>query len=90
MPARERNKTNYPGVFYIEGSSAASGKSERIYYIMYRKDGRKIEEKVGRQFEDKMTAEKAAGIRAECIEGKRLSQKQTRRQKTNVTLSLSN
>ena len=81
MPAKKRHKTRYPGVFYIEGKSAGSRKTERIYYIMYRKDGRKIEERAGRQFKDGMTAAKAARIRIECIEGKRLSPRERRKQK---------
>jgi predicted DNA-binding transcriptional regulator YafY len=28
-------KTNYPGVFYIEGTSPATGKPEKIFYIRY-------------------------------------------------------
>lgn len=71
----KRHKTKYPGVFYIEGRSTGAGRKERIYYIMYRKDGRKIEERVGRQFKDNMTPAKARKIRVECIEGKRLVRK---------------
>ncbi|MBW1679768.1 MAG: site-specific integrase, partial [Deltaproteobacteria bacterium] len=51
MPSEKRIKTDYPGVYYIVGTSVATGgKDERIYYIRYRKDGKLIEEKVGRQF----------------------------------------
>jgi len=89
MPAKQRHKTQYPGVFYIEGKSGGSKRKERIYYIMYRKDGRKIEERVGREIEDKMTATKAAKIRVECMEGERLSRKEIRKQKKNVMASLS-
>jgi PAS domain S-box-containing protein len=49
---------------------------ERFYYIRYRRGGREFEEKVGRQFQDSMTAARAAKIRAECIEGKRLPRKE--------------
>ncbi|EKO41253.1 MAG: site-specific recombinase XerD [Solidesulfovibrio magneticus str. Maddingley MBC34] len=70
MPAKKRFKTDYPGVYFIEGQAVASGKAERIFYVMYRRDGRLIEEKVGRQFQDNMTAAKAARIRAERIEGR--------------------
>jgi PAS domain S-box-containing protein len=37
-----------------------------------------VEETAGRQFQDQMTARKAATIRGECIEGKRLSRKEMR------------
>ena len=68
MPKQQRFKTKYAGVTYIEGM-APNGKTERIYYIMYRKNGRLIEEKAGRQYRDDMTPARAAGIRAERISG---------------------
>jgi hypothetical protein len=44
--------------------------SSFIYYIRYWKNGRQIEEMVGRQFKDYMTPAKAQKIRIECIEGR--------------------
>lgn len=79
MPALKRIRTKYPGVYYIIGRSLARrNRPERIYYIRYRKHGKEVEEKAGRQFQDQMTAQKAANIRGECIEGKRLSRKEIR------------
>ncbi len=78
MPAKQRVKTKYPGVYYIEGQTT-SRKIERIFYIMYRKDGKLIEEKAGLQFADDMTPARAAGIRAQRIEGKQPSN-QTKRE----------
>jgi integrase len=78
MPILKRIKTNYPGTFFIEGTSPATGKPEKIFYIRYRKAGKMIEEKAGRQFQDDMTAARAARIRAEKIEGKKLSRKEVR------------
>jgi len=69
MPVQERYKTKYPGVFYIEGVFPATGKPEKIYYIRYRKGGKAIEEKAGRQYQDDMTPAKAANMRAEKIKG---------------------
>jgi len=69
MAKLQRFKTKYPGVFYIEGESV-NGKPEKIFYIRYRKDGKSIEEKAGRQFQDTMTPAQAARIRASRIEGK--------------------
>ena len=63
-----RVKTAYPGVYYIMGK-ATDGRPERIFYIFYRKAGKQIEEKAGRQFQDKMTPARAAGIRTKRIEG---------------------
>lgn len=78
MPTLKRIKTNYPGVFYIEGASSTTGKPEKIFYIRYRKAGKMIEEKAGRQFQDDMTPARASRIRTEKIEGKRLSRKEAR------------
>ena len=78
MPTLKRYKTKYPEVFYILGKSKATGKPERIYYIRYRKDGKRIEEKAGRQYQDDMTAARASRIRSDKIEGRRLSNKEKR------------
>lgn len=67
-----RIKTKYPGVYYISGTGT-NGKPERIYYIRYRREGKQIEEKAGRQFQDDMTPARAARIRGERIEGKQSS-----------------
>ena len=69
MPSRTRQKTKYPGVYFVEAKALGSQKTERVYFIQYRKDGKLIEEKAGRQFKDNMTPAKAAGIRAQRIEG---------------------
>jgi len=68
MPKQTRFKTKYPGVYFIAGTGAG-GKPERIYYIMFRRNGRLIEEKAGRQFQDDMTPARAAGLRARRMEG---------------------
>lgn len=78
MPAQKRHKTKYAGVFYIEGKAVGSNKTERIYYIQYRKDGRLIEEKAGRQFQDDMTPARASGRRAERIEGRESTNREKR------------
>jgi integrase len=77
----KRHKTNYPGVFYREAERLGGPGLERIYYIVFKKDGKVHEEKVGRQFVDDMTPAKAARIRAERIEGKRQSRKEVREQR---------
>jgi integrase len=77
MPAQERYRTKYPGVYYIKGKAIGSNKQERIYYIMYRKDGKQIHEKAGRQFQDDMTPARAAQIRTNRIQGD-LSNKERR------------
>ena len=70
MPKQKRYKTKYPGVYYIKGRGLEKGSIERIYYVLFRKNGNLIEEKVGRQFQDKMTPARASRIRDEKIAGK--------------------
>ncbi len=77
MPTMKRHKTTYPGVWYIEGTGA-DGKSERIFYIGYRKAGKWIEEKAGRARRDDMTAARASAIRARRIEGDEPSNEERR------------
>src|SRR5208337_2285966 len=74
----KRHKTNYPGVFYREAERIGGKGLERVYYIVFKKGGKVYEEKVGRQFADAMSPARAARIRAERIEGKRLSRKEIR------------
>jgi len=68
MPRNERFKTPYPGVFFVIGK-ASNGRQEKIYYIMYRRGGKLIEEKVGRQYQNDMTPARAAAVRTKRIEG---------------------
>lgn len=79
MAENKRIKTKYPGVFYREAARIGGTGIEKVYYIIFKKDGTLFEEKAGRQFADAMTPAKAAGIRAERIEGKRLSPKEIRK-----------
>ena len=69
MAKQERFKTQYPGVIFYMGRAVADGKPERIYVLRYRRDGKLIEEKAGRQFQDDMTPAKANAIRARRIQG---------------------
>ncbi len=64
----QRVKTPYPGVYYIMGK-ASDGRPENIFFIIYRKNGKLIEEKAGRQFKNDMTPAKAASLRTKRIEG---------------------
>jgi integrase len=72
MPALKRFKTKYPGIYYVMGKSV-SGKPEKIYYMRYRKDGKLVEDKAGRQHQDDMTPARAAQKRERRISGKELS-----------------
>jgi integrase len=79
MPVQKRHKTKYAGVYYIEGKAVGPHKIERIYYITYRKNGKLIEEKAGRQFQNDMTPARAAGVRAEKIDGRQLPNREKRK-----------
>jgi len=90
MPARKRIKTDdYTGVYFIEGKALGTHKrkgadsrkekTERIYYIIYRKNGKLIEEKAGRQYTDDMTAAKAARLRTLRMQGDIPSNKEARK-----------
>ena len=74
----KRHKTSYPGVFYREAERIGGTVFEKVFYIVFKKNGKVHEEKVGRQFADDMTPARAARIRAERIEGKRKSRKEIR------------
>jgi integrase len=76
--SQQRIKTNYPGVFYRIRRRIGGPGSERVYFVVYKKDGEPFEEKAGRQYADDMTPARAATIRGELIEGKRLSRKELR------------
>lgn len=76
----KRIKTSYPGVYYREARRIGGSGTEKVYYIVFKKDGKVHEEKAGRQFADDMTPARAAGLRAERIENKRPSRKQLRQQ----------
>lgn len=78
MPRQKRFKTNYAGVYYVEGKAVGSNKTERIYYIRYRRDGKVIEEKAGRQYQNDMTPARASGLRSQRIEGKKISNEEKR------------
>lgn len=81
MPTMKRIKTDYVGVYYIRGTAVSTGKPEKIYYIIYRRDNKLIEEKAGRQFQDAMTPARAARVRAERIEGKQPTNEERREEK---------
>lgn len=94
MASLTRHQTGKIGVFYILGklqvknklapsnnhSEDKSIKFDKIYYIMYRKDGKKIEEKAGRE-SGCMTVAKAAKIREQRIHGLTLPNSERRKQR---------
>src|SRR3989304_154011 len=70
MPTMQREKTKYPGVYAVNGTSPVSGKPEKIFYLVHRKGGKQTKEKAGRAGKpDAMTAAKASAIRGARIKG---------------------
>jgi integrase len=80
----KRTATKYPGVFYREAERIGGPGKERVFYIVFKRDGKVIEEKVGRQYADNMTAATASSIRADRIENRRPSRKEIRQERKAV------
>lgn len=69
--SQKRFKTDYPGVRYRQHPKRKHGVQwDKYFFIRYRIDGKDVEEAVGWASE-KMTAKKAAVIRAELLENQR-------------------
>ncbi len=58
------------GVFYRIARRIGGPGEERVYYVRYKKDGKIIECKAGRQYADNMTAAKAERFRTNLIENR--------------------
>jgi integrase len=76
MPARI--KTLYPGIYFRTKPRKGRHGIERVYYAVYKLNGKTVETKVGCQYRDGMTPARAARIRGQLIEGKRLTRKEIR------------
>ena len=83
MPRQIRFKTDYPGIYFVKGSSHITGKPERIYYMRYLREGIYVEEKAGRQYQDKMTPAKAAAMRTLKIRGDKPTNEEKRQIRKN-------
>lgn len=76
-----RHKTKYPGVFYRVGKRLDQKGEEKIYYVVIKKAGKVIEERVGRQYADQMTPAKASSKRLDIIEGRKKSKREEKQLK---------
>jgi len=74
----KRIKTDYPGVYYREIQRVGRKGFEKVYYVTFKRDGKKVEAKVGGQYRDDMTPSRAAVLRADYIERKQLTRKEKR------------
>jgi integrase len=72
-------KTKFPGVSFIMGTSPATKKPEKIFYISYYKNGRRSFEKAGREGKpESMTPTKANAIRTDRMRGVEPSNRERR------------
>ena len=78
MKEYSRQKTDYTGVYFRVAKRQSKKGEEKIFYIVFKKDGVVHEEKVGRQYADGMTAAQANRIRSARIDGKQKSRKELR------------
>ena len=79
MASRKRQAVvGYAGVYFVEVPRSTGHGMEKVYYVRYRKQGKLIEEKVGGQYRDNMTAAKASSIRGLRMEGKDASNEEKR------------
>lgn len=74
----KRIKTGYPGVFYREADRLGTRGKEKVYYVVYKRGGKTIEAKAGRQFADDMTPARANQYRTALIEGRTLTPQEKR------------
>jgi len=72
----KRHATEYKGVYFRWGTHRATGKPERIFYISYWRNGKRIEEVAGREKANEMTAYKASRLRGRKIDGEPSRQEQ--------------
>ncbi|MCL5883789.1 MAG: tyrosine-type recombinase/integrase [Deltaproteobacteria bacterium] len=77
-PPLIRYYTDYPGVYARKGTNPTTGKPEDIFYIRYRRDGKRIEEKAGREKQDNMTAARASKILGKIIDREQKPRKELR------------
>lgn len=86
----KRIKTKYTGIYYRESRALSRSGVERIYYAVFKKDGKAIEEKIGRQYQDNMTPAKAARIRGQLLDGRRATRQEGREQAKRKKWTLDN
>lgn len=78
MDVTTRHKTKYPGVFFRYSEEGGTGETEKVFYAVFKRNGKTIEAKVGGQYRHAMSPAKAAAIRAEYVTGKRLTPQEQR------------
>ncbi|MBA2883093.1 integrase [Desulfosalsimonas propionicica] len=81
MADTKRKKTDRTGVYFRDVTRPGGKGIEKMYYVTFKRGDKKLEEKVGGQYRDNMTPAKAARIRTDLIEGRRLTRKEEKAKK---------
>ncbi|SHL18784.1 Site-specific recombinase XerD [Desulfatibacillum alkenivorans DSM 16219] len=68
----------YAGVYFRMADRIGGKGQEKVYYVVYKKDGKVVEAKAGRQYSDNMTPAKAARFRSNLIEQRELTPQEKR------------
>ncbi len=69
MPKRVK-VNGYAGIYYRMADRIGGRGQEKVYYVVFKKNGKVTEAKAGRQYADAMTPAKAARFRSNLIEGR--------------------
>jgi integrase len=85
-----RHKTSYPGVFYRTRQRIGGTGTEKVYYAVFKRDGKVVETVVGRQYRDNMTPAKASTLRGMMIEGKAKTKSEVRAEKAVKVWTIAN
>lgn len=71
----------YPGVYYRIADRIGGNGEEKVYYVVYKSNGKVVEAKAGRQHKDAMTPARAARYRSMLIEGREKTPQEQRQEK---------
>ena len=71
----------YPGVYYRIADRIGGNGEEKVYYVVYKNNGKVVEAKAGRQYKNAMTPARAARYRSMLIEGREKTPQEQRQEK---------
>ncbi len=71
----------YPGIYYRIADRIGGNGEEKVYYVVYKNNGKVVEVKAGRQYKDAMTPARAARYRSMLIEGREKTPQEQRQEK---------
>lgn len=80
MTGTSMHKTKYPGVYFRLAKRIGGPGDEKVFFISFRKEGKFVWQKAGRQLADDMTPARAAAMRGAIIENKQPTRKELKEQ----------